>query len=185
MSAFRTRVEDEIAWDPSRNQNVSAGTTRRQGMDVSLVLRPRRGVSLTLARGIVDATLRGGFPGGAGYVKGARLPLVARSSTLVAASLGPWRGVSADLSARRLGSAALDGDFDASEPSLPTRTRVDMAVRVAPDRWRGLTVELLAENLLDDRTPSRAIESWGQTYYTPPRPRAISLGLAWRFPSEN
>ncbi len=184
VAAFRTRVRDEIAWDPGSRSNVNAGTTRRQGVEARLLLRPRTDVSLTLAHAVVDATLRGGFPADAGYAKGARLPLVPRSSSLVAIGLGPWRGVSADISARRTGTVPLDGDFDGSLPALRARTTLSAAVRLSLRTPDSLTLEFLAENLLDDRTPSRAIESWGETYFTPPRPRSLAVGLSWRFPSE-
>jgi hypothetical protein len=176
--AFETRVTDEIAYDDAQLRNVNAGSTRRRGGFVAIAWQPRDRVRLEASQSFVDARFRAGFDAATHVVKGARVPLVPGARSRVAIELGPWRGLSARAELQRIGRAALSNDFDGSEPLLPARRLVSLSLQ--KDLPRGLSLELGADNVLDDGHPSRGIESWGIDYFTPSAPRRVTFGVAWR-----
>lgn len=180
LELYATRTRDEIAYDDAGRRNVNAGRTLRRGAElrVSWAATPR--VRLTVAHALMDATYRGGSSGI--FAKGARVPLVPRERTSVALDAGPWRGASVSLGLLRVGRAALSNDFDGDQPELRARSLVALTYRHDLPRARGVSLEVSADNLLDDRHPSRGIESWGTNYFTPAMPRTITFGVSWRTP---
>lgn len=181
LDAWETRVSREIVFDEAQSRNVNAGTTRRRGAELRASWQPRDAVRVSLGHAVVDATIRGGFPEGGRFRKGARVPLVARHRLALSLELGPWRGFEARLVAQHVGSAPLSGDFDSSEPGLEPRSLVSLAISREFASIPGLSLEVSGENLLDERDPSRGIESWDDNYFTPPSPRRFTAGVAWRF----
>ena len=180
LELFETRVADEIAYDEGSRRNVNAGSTRRRGADLRLQWTPSAGLRVSAGHSLLDATFRGGFPAGTRVRPGARVPLVPRRRSSSALDLGPWRGFSARVELQRAGRAALSNDFDGSAPELRARTLLGLSLRQELPRARGMRLELSAENLLDDRHPSRGIELADDSYFTPSAPRRVTFGVAWQ-----
>jgi vitamin B12 transporter len=165
---FDQRFRDLIVYDPSRTPNyVNIAEARANGAEVQLDYVVQRGVVASVGYTYLETRVVNGG-GDPTFATGKRL-IRRPANALNARIRSPFgRGGTATLAVRFVGDR---DDLDFSPPGahrvpLPPYTRVDGGVEY-PIRW-GLTVELRADNLFDDR--GREIANF------PVRGRALFFG---------
>jgi iron complex outermembrane receptor protein len=184
-TAFLIDTQDEIVFDPDPvpgnqfGQNVNAGETRREGLEVAA--RGRTGVRASwFARGTwVDATFRNGA------VEGNDVPLVPGYRLTAGFDVALWKALQLHLDALRVASQVLDNDAANEAPELPAYTVVNANLR-----WRvhsKVALFLEGRNLFDERYASRGIyaldfqEFDNATFVTPAPDRRWVGGVTLTF----
>jgi outer membrane receptor protein involved in Fe transport len=153
-AAFLIDTQDEIVFDPDVpgtlfGQNVNAGETRREGLEVAA--RGRAGVRASwFARGTwMDATFRNGA------AEGNDVPLVPGYRLAAGFDVALWKALQLHLDALRVASQTLDNDAANEAPELPAYTVVNANLRWQVHPKVVLFVE--GRNLFDERYASRGI----------------------------
>jgi len=183
LEVFRTEVEDEIVYDDDARQNLNAGRTRRQGAEVRLRFVPNAKLELELAQVWTDAQFLRSWESTDGPVpKGAEIPLVAPSRTLLRLAWRPTPAWRLGTSWRRVSSSVASNDFDNSAGRVPAQELVSLELRKTWSLTRGeLSLGLAVDNLFDELVVTRGIEAGGELFLTPAPPRSFSAGLDYRF----
>jgi iron complex outermembrane receptor protein len=160
-AAFLLDTQDEIVFDPDPvpgnpfGENVNAGETRREGLEVAA--RGRAGVRASwFARGTwADATFRNGA------AEGNNVPLVPGYRLAAGFDLALWKALQLHLDALRVGSQVLDNDAANEARELPAYTVVNANLRWQVHPKVALFVE--GRNLFDERYATRGIYAFDFT----------------------
>jgi outer membrane receptor protein involved in Fe transport len=131
------------------NGLINSNGTTTKGAELSIVLRPAVGLTLTASGSYVDATYSGAVPG-TGIVKGAVVDDVAKFTANASVDYRTTLATGLDGYARIGWQHSTPRQFVASPGFLPGDTidRVDARVGVDLDR---LSIALFADNLTNDR----------------------------------
>jgi outer membrane receptor protein involved in Fe transport len=167
------------------NGLINSNGTTTKGAELSIVLRPAVGLTLTASGSYVDATYSGAVPG-TGIVKGAVVDDVAKFTANASVDYRTTLATGLDGYARIGWQHSTPRQFVSSPGFLPGDTidRVDARVGVDLDR---LSIALFADNLTNDRgaTSFRSVQpiAPGVNDITANRlrPRTIGLELTARF----
>ncbi len=168
VALFRADVSDEQSFDPVRLRSTSGGTSRRQGVEVEVTLRPAAALALSADWTFDDARYRH-LVTPAGTLDGARVFNTARyvgtADVTLAPPLARWRvGAGVD-------TMGPYSPFDAPGVALPAYALVHLSAGV---RLGGLgTLDAGVRNLLDRAYPELAAGG----FVSPGQPRTVFVAL--------
>jgi outer membrane receptor protein involved in Fe transport len=169
LALFRTDVSNEQSFDPITLTSSSGGASRRQGVEVSLALRPSASLTLQADWTFLDARYERLVTADGDTLAGARVFNTAKyvgvASAVVAPRSRAWR---AQVSLNAVGPYS---PFDEPGVVLPAYALVHLSgtLRIAP----GDELEFGVRNLFNRAYPE--LRAGG--YVSPGAPRSLFLGL--------
>jgi outer membrane receptor protein involved in Fe transport len=166
LTAYETRMRDELDFDVANFRYVNIGRSRHRGVEAGANLEASR-ASAFMSYALQAATSQ------SGDFSGKQLKAIPRHSVTGGGSLRARFG-EVSLSASRFGTAYLD---DANTRTLPSYTRVDGRVLV---RARGHALFADVRNLFDAKYNSSGFmdpSGSAQVYYYPAAGRVLEIGV--------
>ncbi len=167
---YRTRLSNEIVYDPSQYGNINLPATQRQGLDVHGTYAPAQHITLMASIGWRQSTIEYGSNAG-NYI-----PMAARQVASLRADWTPAPGHMVGMGWMYVGSQFISGDFGNAQ-SMPGYALVDLRYSYRMASW---DLSATVRNLADKTYYSYATTTGGYSVYPDPG-RSLLLTARYRF----
>ncbi|HVT37363.1 MAG TPA: TonB-dependent receptor [Nevskiaceae bacterium] len=172
LTLYQLRLKNEIAFDPVSFTNVNLARTRRSGGVLDAGWQALDALKLSAAYQHLLAT-------NGGSEDGKRIPLAARDSGKLAATLALPHGATAYVEALAVGNRPYSGDYNNDLPNLPGYAVVNAALN---RQWRSWNFAARVNNLLDHRYSENGVDS---PDFPPPTFTAVPREAFYPSPGRN
>ena len=167
---YRTKLNNEIIYDPSQYGNINLESTRRQGVDVYATYVPVQKLLLMASVGWRESTFE------YGPNSGKFIPIAAKEVASVRADWTPVANHRIGLGWMYVGRQFIAGDFSNSQ-SMPSYSLLDLRYSHRVASWE---FSAMVRNLMDKKYYSYATTTAGYSVYPDPG-RSLLLTARYRF----
>lgn len=172
-SVFQLDLDNEISYNPLTFGNFNLDDTRRQGLRLQAEWQALQRLKLAAGTQYLKAEFT------QGPSAGNRVPMVARQTGRLAATLQLPHAIRAQLEVQATGKRPLDGDFSAANAPLPGFAVVNLSVQAERGPW---SASARVANLFDrEYTEYGALDFLGTPNFYPSPEINAGLTLGYSF----